>query len=112
MSPEPPVFPDGIYQGNQVPESPCPTCPCVEERLHEAKRLREQARMYFNAGALKLKQAKHMRKEAENTTAAARKFEKAYARKNDCNKKAVAQERKASINARAALRKQRNKNLI
>ena len=49
----------------------------MEESLDEAKKLREQARIYFNAGALKLKREKHMRKEAEKYySAAARKFEK------------------------------------
>ena len=86
----------------------------MEERLDEAKKLREQARISFNAGALKLKRAKHMRKEAEKYySAAARKFEKAYARKTDrIKKEAVVPQRRASINARAPLRKQRNKNLI
>ena len=99
-----------------------PSLPVPREEVEQCinctngTKMKKQDRVYYNAGALKLRQAKKtmhqskkLRAKAElYCTAAARKFEKAVScnKENDPNPLDVQPERRAAVIAKEALKRQ------
>ena len=80
------------------------------ERRDEARKLREQSRLFYNAASLKMKHARCMRAEEKKYyTAASKKLEKILvSQEGNTNITNIGvPERQASIKARAALKKQK-----